>query len=125
MPTLTATATVSTTTEIQLEPKLARKLRTELRLYAELKTQLEAIEAAMSKHKSAIGLLREETGERSIKLDGFTVSLVASIRKKFDAKQFVAEGGDLAIYHKAMIDVPLHPYEKVTCPGDKNGKEDY
>lgn len=86
--------------EIKLKPTLRRKLLNELKLYQELKVQLKTIEYALDKHKAAIGELRDETGEQSISLDGFSVTLVAPMRK-----------GDLELYKE---------YNKISCPGDRS-----
>jgi hypothetical protein len=124
MPSLSTIATTTTTEEIRLSPTLRRKLLMKLKTYAELHTQKKAIEAAMDRHKAEIGALREDTGHQSIEIEGYKVTQVAGVRKKFDAKRFVANGGDLAIYNNSMIDVPNRPYEKVTLPGEKDRGED-
>ena len=119
MPRLETAATV--TKELQLAPQIRRKLLQEFRLYGALKTQLDAIKSAMDKHKGVIAALRDETGEMSLSLEGFSTTLVAPIRKKFNPKRFVSDGGDLAIYNAAMEDVPVRPYEKITVAGEKDG----
>ena len=116
MPKLAAAATVSTTKEVRLEPKLRQKLLKELNVYAYLHTQLKSIQHAMDKHKAVIGELRAETDEQSVSLEGFTITLVAPIRHIFDAKTFVSNGGDLAIYNQSFIDVPSKSYEKISLP---------
>ena len=122
MPGLETATTLATTHEVQLKPSLVTKLRRELRLYAELKTQLKVIESVLDKHKGVIGAIREETGEQSLKLDGFLITLVAPIRKKFNAMKFVELGGDVAIYNQAHEDVSGKAYERITCPGEKDGE---
>lgn len=121
MPGLATATTLATTHEVQLKPALLTKLRRELRLYAELKTQLKAIALALDKHKGVIGAIREETGEQSLKLDGFSVTLVAPVRKQFNGAKFVQLGGDIGIYNEAHESVPGRPYDKITLPGEKNG----
>lgn len=113
----TANATVSTTKEIRLEPKLRKKILTELRTYAGLHDQLKAIQHAMDKKKAIIGELRNETGEQSVELEGFKVTLVAPTRRKFDPKKFVTLGGDIEVYNEANVETLTTPYEKITCPG--------
>ena len=114
MPTITAT----TTHEIKLSPTIRRKLLTKLKTYAELRLQVKVLEAAMDKQKTEIGALRDETGEQSIELDGFKVTLVAGVRKKFNPKKYVALGGDLDLYNQAVEEKLNRPYEKISCPGD-------
>lgn len=123
MPTVSTVATVSTTHEVKLAPKLAAKLRLRLRAYAALKNQFDALKAAMEKAKGEIDGLRDETGEQSLSIDGYHVTLVAPIRKKFDPKRFVQLGGELEIYNQAQISVPGRPYTKVSCPGEKDSDE--
>lgn len=119
MPKVAPMATVSTTKEVKLEPKLRRKLLTEFRTYQSLKQTLDATQAAMDKHKAVIAELRDATGEMSLEIEGFKTTMVAPIRKVFDPKEFVANGGDLQIYNNSMKDVPSKPYEKITLPGTK------
>ena len=114
--------TVTTTTEIQIKPSVRARLLKELNTYAALRSELKAIEAKMDAGKARIGAIREETGEQKLEIDGFSVCLVAPIRKKFNPKKFVAIGGDLALYNEATEDVTSKPYEKVTCPGPKDSE---
>ena len=122
MPAVSVIAT--TTTEVSLKPALKTRLLKELRTYAMLRSQMKDLELALDKHKAVIGGIREETGEQKLEIDGFSVTLVAPIRKKFNPKRFVAEGGDLAIYNNAMDDVTSRSYEKISCPGLKDAPED-
>ena len=122
MPSIAVSAT--TTTEITLKPALKTRLLKELRTYAMLRSQMKDLELALDKHKEAISAIREESGEQKLEIDGFSICLVAPIRKKFNAKNFVSLNGDLAIYNAAMDDVTSRPYTKVTCPGSKDAPED-
>jgi hypothetical protein len=122
MPTLTAEAT--TTKQIVLKPALRRKLLIELRTFAELSSQLKALEHARETHKKNISALRDETGEQSLELEGYRMTLVAPIRKKFNSKKFVARGGDIELYNQSFDEVPGRPYERITCPGEKADEED-
>lgn len=116
MPSLTATAT--TTQEIKLKPSVRSKLLRELRTYQELGCQIKALKHAMDQHKAVIGEIRDETGEQSLSLEGFTITLVAPIKKKFNPSKFVTNGGDLALYNMSFDEVPTRSYEKITVPGD-------
>lgn len=115
--------TATTTHEVKLAPALRKKLLTSLRTYAGLKSQIEVLESALKKQKGLIGALREETGEQSLALEGFKVTLVANIRKKFNPKKFVQLGGDLALYNEAHEDVPVRAFEKITLPGASEDEE--
>ena len=112
MPTLEAT----TTTTVSIKPALMKKLRTELHAYAALKGRLKALEAEVEKHKDVIAEIREETGEQSLSVDGYSITLVAPMRKVFDAKRFVTLGGNLDIYNKANIDTASKSYTKISVP---------
>ncbi len=118
------TVTVSTTQELVLAPKVRRQLLMELKVYQELKAQRDAIELAMDKHKAAIGAIRDETGEMSLEIDGFKTTLVAGSRKKFNPKKYVTLGGDLDLYNQAVEEKPTKPFEKITCPGEKDADYD-
>ena len=119
MPTLETTVTATTKQDITLTPSIRRKLITELKLYQELRLQLKTIEHAIDRHRNLIGQIRDDTGEQSIALEGFTVTLVAPVRKKFDAKKYVLLGGDLEIYNAANVDTPSKAYDKISCPNDR------
>lgn len=111
--------TTTTTEEVLLTTKQRHKLLQELKIYQELKQQRDAIELAMEKHKTAIGAIRDETGEMSLSVDGFKTTLVAGSRKKFDPKKYVTLGGDLDLYNRSVKTTPVKPFEKITCPGEK------
>src|SRR5712664_1151708 len=121
MPTLTAT--VSTTKEVKLTPRVTRKLLTELKGYAELKAQRNAIDAAMDGHKAAIEKLRDETGEQSIALEGFKVSLVSPVRSSLDRKRLLEAGVTMAQLESGTVTKPTKPYTKVSVPGEKEWSE--
>lgn len=124
MPKLQQTVVATTTQTIKLAPKVAAKLRAEFKVYAELHAQKKAIEAKMDEHKLVIAEIRDDTGEGSIELDGFKTTLVAPVRKKFNPKKFVMNGGDLAIYNQSIEEKPSKAYERITIPGDKEAEED-
>ncbi len=123
MARLEANATVTTTQDVRLAPAFRKKLLTKLSTYAGLKAQRDAIEHAMKKASDEIGELRDETGEMSLKLDGYSITLVAGTRKVFNKKDFVANGGDLAIYDNSFDEVPSKAYNRISLPGAKNDDE--
>ena len=128
MPSLTTTttttpiATTTQTTEVKLKPVLRRKLLTELKVYGELKSQLNALEAAMKKHRTSIEACMVESGEQSLAIDGYKSTMVFPSRSKLDKKKFVALGGSLELLEQATISTPGKPYVKVTLPGEKDGE---
>ncbi len=109
---------VVTTHEIKLDNKVKRQLLTRLHLYEELRQQKKAIELAMDKCKGEVEDLRDQTGEQTLMVEGFTVTLVAPIRKKFDPQLFVQNGGSIELYNQSHIEVTSRAYTKITVPGE-------
>jgi hypothetical protein len=118
----TPTVVATTTHELKLKPAARQKLLTKLRSYQALHAHKKMIEADMDKLKAEVGILRNETGEQSIEIDGFRVTLVAPTRKKFNPKLYVKLGGDLDIYNQANEETLVAPYEKISLPS--SGTED-
>jgi len=117
MPTMTAT--VSTTKEVKLSARVTRRLLTELSAYLGLKTQLDAIKTAMDGHKVAIEALRAETGESSIELNGFKVTLVQPAgRATLDKKKLLEAGVTMSQLESGTVTKPVKPYTKVSTPGE-------
>ena len=121
---LSTAVTTVTKEEVKLKPALKAKLSKRLRVYGELRTQLKAIEAAMDKEKAEIGKLREEVGVTSLKLDGYSVTQVTSLRSTLDKKKLIEMGVTTDMLEEATVTKPGRPYEKITCPGDKTGDDD-
>jgi hypothetical protein len=124
MPGLSTQATATTTQTISLRPSLRKQLLTKLGEYQQMHTQAKTLKAAMDAKKAEIGKLRNETGEQSLSLEGFTVTLVAPLKKWFDAKYFVSLGGSLSILNQATKHKPAKTYEKITCPGVEDDPTD-
>lgn len=112
--------TTTTEQEVKLLPTVRAKLRRALKTYQELHGQKKALELAMDKQKGEIEAIRESVGAASFDFEGFKVSLVAGLRKKFNLKKYISIGGDLGLYNEANEDVPVKTYTKVTIPGDKS-----
>lgn len=121
---MSVTATVTTTKEIVLKPTVRRKLLTELKAYAALKADMDALKHAMDKKKATIGAIREETGEDSIELEGFKVSLVAPVRSVLNKQRLISLGCAAAWLEEATETKPARAYTKVTVPGEKAREED-
>lgn len=116
MPTLTATTTQ--TTEVVLAPRLKRKLLTELRAFQEVKTQISALQNALDAHKVSIEKLRVESGENSLGIEGFKISLVSPVRSSLDKKRLLEAGVSMAQLEQGTVTKPTKPYTKVTVPGE-------
>src|ERR1035437_2986759 len=111
---LTATTTVTQT--VELSPQLKRQLLNELKAYQDLHAQREALELALTNKKANIGKLRVRSGEKSLELEGYKISLVEPVRKELDRKKFVELGGSLAMLDNATVSRPTKSYEKITFP---------
>jgi len=117
MPTMTAT--VTTSKEVKLSARITRRLLTELSAYQGLKAQLDSIKTAMDGHKATIEALRAETGESSIELNGFKVSLVQPAgRACLDKKRLLESGVTMAQLEQGTVVKPVKGYCKVTVPGE-------
>ena len=120
---MSLTATVSTTRQIKLAPSLRTKLLRELRAYAAVKEQIAALEHAKDKHKAVIGRLRDDTGEQSIKLDGFTVTLVAPVRSVLNKQKLIALGCAAEWIEESTELKPGKAYDKITLPNEKDEED--
>lgn len=125
MPGLATKIVATTTTEVKLSPRVLMKLRKELHAYQLLVIEKKALKAKMEKAKSVIGAIRDDTGESSLKVEGFTITLVAGIQNKLDKKKLIALGCAAAWIEEATTSKPKKAYEKITCPGDEDEDEEY
>lgn len=116
MPTVTAKAI----TEVKISPRVKKILLTEVKSYLSLKDQRDVIDHAMKAHRETVEGVLTDLEQTSLVIDGYKTTLVAPTRKKFDAKKFVALGGDLDLYHAANIDTPGALYVKISPPGAKD-----
>ena len=119
MPVLSTTATTTTTHEVKLRPTVKRKLLTELRSYAALKSQLDTLKHAMDKIKDTVQHIREETGEPALALDGFKITHVCPQRSTLDHKKLIELGCAAAWITEATVTKPTKDYERISCPGEK------
>lgn len=111
---LQATKTVTQT--VVIKPKVLQALKTELKAYAGLKAQLDALQEKMDAKKEVIGELRESTGEDQLSIDGFSLALVQPVRKVLNHEKLIALGCAVAWIEQATENKPTAPYEKITCP---------
>jgi hypothetical protein len=117
MPTMTAT--VSITKEVKLSARVTRRLLTELSAYQGLKMQLDSIRAAMDGHKANIEMLRAETDESSIELDGFRITLVQPAgRASLDKKKLLEAGVTMSQLESGTVVKAVKPYTKISIPGE-------
>lgn len=126
MPTLemNATVTATTTQTIKLKPTVRKKLLASLKIYSELRTQIKALEHALDKHKDIVSQLREETGEQSLSLEGYTVTLVAPLRSKLEPAKLIALGVSMETIQAATTVKPTKAYVKISVPGEQSREEE-
>lgn len=124
MPKLSLEPIAETRSETTIEPKLRKQLLTKLQNYQRLHAQFKALETALATIREEIGTLRDDTGEMSITLDGFKVTLVAGERKKLNQKKLIALGCAPAWITEATDIRPTKSYNKVTLPGEQDRNED-
>jgi len=120
---MSLTVTTTQTTDVALTPALKVKLLKQLNIYAALRVQQQAIEAAMNEIKATVGTLREQAGVNSLALEGFHVTQVTSVRTSLDKMKLLAMGVTTDMLHAATVSKPGRPYEKITCPGDARPRE--
>ena len=123
MPALTQTVTATTTHQVKIEPKLKRRLVTELKGYAALKTQRDALDSAMKKARGKIEDVLGDIGESSLAVEGFKTTLVAPVRTKLDEKKLIANGVTMDQIEASKVQTATKPYVMVTCPGEREDGE--
>jgi hypothetical protein len=120
MPSLAQTVTTTTTTQVKIAPAIKRKLMTELRAYADLKTKRDALDAAMKKSRSKVEDCLGDIGESSLTVDGFRTTLVAPVRTTLSEEKLIAQGVTVDQIAAAKVQTPTKAYVKITCPGEKD-----
>ena len=128
-PALTPTATTTTvTTTIALTPQLKRKVLVELKTFAELSQQMQALKSAMQQRKDRVQALFEEAGEfgaltQGISLDGYKAKYVTTIRTSLDKKALIDLGVTDEMLAEATVSKASRPYLKITAPGEREEDE--
>lgn len=107
----------TTTHEITLAPQVKKKLKMNLEAYADLKVQRDAIDHAMKAHRDKVQGILDDVGETSLKLDGYTATVVTTTRKTLDQKKLIALGVTIDTIERATVETTAKPYVKVTVPG--------
>ena len=121
---MSLTATTTPKTEVKLQPSVRRRLLTELKTYAALKAQMDALKSAIDKRKGIIGGIREEAGVDSLSLEGFKITQVTGTTSKLNKQKLVELGCALAWIDEATEIRPKKSYEKISVPGEKEEGED-
>ena len=123
MPALTQTVTATTTHQVKIEPRLKRRLLVELKGYAVLKAQRDALDSAMTKTRSKIEDVLGDIGESSLSVEGFKTTLVAPVRTTLDEKKLIANGVTMDQIEASKVQTATKPYVKVTCPKEHEDNE--
>lgn len=108
------TATTTTVQTVTLKPAIRKKLLVACRTYASLKDSEKVLELAKKQQRGVVQEVLEEVGETSLKLEGFTVTMVCPEKRVLDRKKFVQLGGDLALLDAAYVNQDVAPYVKVS-----------
>lgn len=122
--TVSATTTTTVQKTVKLAPALRRKLVTALKTYAELATQVRALEHAKKGQSDIVREIQVDLGEDSLLIEGFKTTLVSPVKKTLNKKKFVAKGGDLALLESCYDEIPSSDYVRITPPGNKEGDLD-
>lgn len=117
-------AQATITEQVKLSPQLRRKLLTELKVYAELKSQIATLEHTLSKHRTTVEGLVLASGADSLEVEGYRTTLVAGVQKKLDKQRFVMLGGSLAMLEEATVETAKKPYIRITLPNEKEWNEE-
>lgn len=118
MPKL-ATVTAQST-EVTVEPKLRKRLVLGFKVYAGLKAELDALQAACDTAKAEIEACRVLVGVNSVAVDGFKATRVEGTTSRLDYKKLKAQGVTDAQIEAATVVTPKKPFTKVTVPGGKD-----
>lgn len=113
---MSLSVTTTTTQDVVLSPALRTKLMLRLRAYQLAKQGLDAIQVKMDALKAEIDILRDQTGELSINIEGFNVTYVAGTRSTLSKEALIANGCSAAMIQMSTITTPTKPFTKVTCP---------
>lgn len=124
--TITAKATTTTVQAVSLRPRLRAELLNELRSYAVLKVEGDALQIAMDAHKARVREIRETTGEKGFEIEGFKITDVTGTSSRLDRKKLLKLGVTLAQIEEATVTKPKKSYEKITLPNevDQSYEED-
>jgi hypothetical protein len=124
VPKLAQVTTTATEQVVELSPKVRKQLKLKFGQYATLKQQAADIKKKMNSLKEDFEEVLAEAGVDTLDMDGNKTSIVAPIRKKFNPKLFIANGGDLDIYESALEDKRSKAYVKVTIAGEKDDSDE-
>lgn len=124
------TATVTTTQQVTIAPKVQRKLLTELHGYQTVAAELKALTESKAGHSAAVLALSDEVDGEKFQLEGFKVAVVKGARdRRLDkdalVKRLVRDGkyslkAATALIEDCTTDKPKKDFVKITVPGERD-----
>lgn len=118
MPKMSQTVAPIEQPTVTLAPKIRLALKRKMLEYQSIHAQIKALQKTLDDKKAEIGEIRDDTGEVSIEIDGFRVTLVGGTRRQLNKKKLIALGCAAAWLEEATEEVPTKAYEKITLPGE-------
>jgi hypothetical protein len=113
---LSLTATVTP----KLTPALKTRYLAQLKAYASLKEQRDAIDQHMKATRTHVEEILSESDSESLEVDGYRSTLVAPLRTALDPQRLIMLGVDPAIIKEATVTTPGTPYLRITVPGSRD-----
>ena len=123
------TTTVTTTQQVQIAPKVARQLRTELHGYASVSAEIKALTGAKTDHSAAVlELALAGVDGDKFTLDDFKVAVVKGAKdrrldKEKVVKRLVKDGkysvkAAMALLEDCTTEKPKKDHVRITVPGE-------
>lgn len=103
--------------ELSVEVKLAISVR--LSVYADLKLNLDIIQAQLDDERVAIQKEMEAAGVEKTWVDTIPLTIVRSSSNSLDKKEFVRLGGSLKLLDQATVKKAKKPYLKITLGNER------
>lgn len=127
-------ATVTTTQEVTIAPKVQRKLLTELHGYNAVASEMKALKGSKEGHSaSVLQLSLEGVDGDKYELEGFKVAVVKGAKnRRLNTskliKRMVKDGTYSMKAAQALIEdctdeTPKKDHVRITCPGESNDEE--
>ena len=122
-------ATVTTTQEVSIAPRVQRQLLTEMHAYATHHREVKRLESEKKGHsKNVLDLSLANVDGDNFELEGFKVAVIKDAKtRKLDAtkliKRLVKDNkysmkAAQALIEDCTTDTPKKPHVRITCPGD-------
>lgn len=115
---LATTASVSTTTELALTPKLRKRLLAGLQNYQTIAAQIKELKAMQAMEVAEVEAVREILGQDKFAYEGFKVARVTGFTAG-GQKQNLIDAGIISLsqWEDATENKPKKVYTKISCGG--------